>query len=101
MFPMFIPASAGFFLFVMLVPFCGILFLARVFRVLFTFSTKEIFMADKSIVLTTIERNWLKKCIDLQIKSLVRSKGSEMSDSPVIAIRDQEIGALRGIEMKL
>lgn len=60
-----------------------------------------VFMADKSIVLSVIERNWLKKCIDLQVKSLIRSKGNEMPDSPVVQIRDQEISILRGVEAKL
>lgn len=62
-------------------------------------------MADKpssteQVALTVLDRQWLRKCIDLQRKSLIRSMANEMDGSDVKLIRQKEVRYLSALEGK-
>lgn len=60
-------------------------------------------MAERSdsVVLTVLDRNWIRKALELQRTSVVRSRGREMEGSPVLAVRDEEVKQINSILAKL
>lgn len=56
---------------------------------------------EKSVVLSVLDRNWIRKSLELQRASLVRSRSREMSGSPVLEIREQEVAQINAILAKL
>lgn len=55
---------------------------------------------EQSVKLTLLDKQWLRKCIDLQRKSLVRSMANEMDGSEVKLIRQKEVQYLTALEGK-
>lgn len=54
-----------------------------------------------SIDLSVVDRNWIRKSLELQRTSIVRGKNKEMDGSPVRALRDSECAQINSILAKL
>lgn len=61
-------------------------------------------MADKPVVsldLSVMDRLWIRKSLELQRTSIVRSRGKEMEGSPILALRDAEVAQLNALLARL
>lgn len=54
-----------------------------------------------SVALSVLERNWVRKSLELQRTSIVRGKNKEMDGSPVRGLRDTECAQINAILAKL
>lgn len=54
-----------------------------------------------TIKLSLLEKNWVRKSLELQRTSIVRGKNKEMDGSPVRALRDTECSQINAILAKL
>lgn len=50
-----------------------------------------------SVTVSLLERQWIEKSLDLQLKSLKRSLANEISGSEIYALRNREIEALSSL----
>ena len=55
---------------------------------------------EKPVELSSLERQWVRKSIDLQMKSLKRSLANEIQGSEIYALRQREIADLNSILVK-